>query len=100
MSLVTGLQCTVCGELYDYGSRISRCSNCDSVLSVTYDLEDIHITKKKFTGSGIWKYFNLLPVKEKMNITTLGEGGTYLHRCKNIAASFGLKKLYLKNEKN
>jgi threonine synthase len=98
MSSATGLKCTVCGQHYEYGTRISRCSNCESVLTVTYDLGNVRLTKKTLTGAGIWKYSELLPIAKKANIITLGEGETYLHRCKNIADKFGLKELYLKNE--
>lgn len=98
MSFATGLECTACSQSYEYGTRIRRCVKCNSVLTVSYGLDDVHLTEKDLVGSGIWKYADLLPVKNKTNITTLGEGGTFLHRCSNIADRIGLKELYLKNE--
>jgi threonine synthase len=69
---------------------------------VFYDLED---AKSKFTSKklrkrepGIWRYFELLPIQDKTNMISLGEGGTYLHKCDRLATDLGINTLYLKDE--
>jgi threonine synthase len=52
----------------------------------------------KIRGLGVWKYFELLPLKKKSNIVSLSEGGTLLKKCKELAKTLGLRKLYIKNE--
>ncbi|MCK4567977.1 MAG: threonine synthase, partial [Candidatus Thorarchaeota archaeon] len=47
---------------------------------------------------GIWKYSELLPVSTPSKAVSLGEGGTFLHKCDRLAKHLGLKSLYLKDE--
>lgn len=58
------------------------------------------IDKKSFElgKGGIWKYFELLPIFDKSNIVSLGEGGTFLHRCKRLSDELKIKQILLKNE--
>lgn len=53
--------------------------------------------KLRFTGPiGFWRYKPLLPPVEHM--TSLGEGGTPLHRAERLSKAIGIKELYLKDE--
>jgi len=47
---------------------------------------------------GVWKYIELLPVLNRSNIVSLGEGGTHLHRAERIADRVGLRNLFIKDE--
>ena len=46
----------------------------------------------------MWRYFELLPVRDPYQIITLGEGGTPLLRTKNLSKSLGCPNFYLKDE--
>ena len=46
----------------------------------------------------MWKYFESLPLKDKNNIASLGEGNTALVPSSQIGPSLGLKNLYFKLE--
>ena len=46
---------------------------------------------------GMWRFRELLPVRQEQNIVSLAEGGTPLMRSKKIGTRFGLKNLYFKD---
>ncbi len=46
----------------------------------------------------MWKYFDNLPLKDKSNIASLGEGDTALVRSRQIGPTMGLNELYFKLE--
>lgn len=99
MSLASKLVCTQCGKEYDLKEHLVSCSNCNGVLQVFYELEGVSLKKKMGNRRpGVWKYFELLPVKYTSSIVTLGEGGTYLHRCDRLSKDTKLDNLYLKDE--
>jgi len=47
----------------------------------------------------MWRYRELLPIRDDANIFTMGEGGTPLLRSENLAAMLGLRHLYIKDER-
>jgi threonine synthase len=47
---------------------------------------------------GVWKYHELLPISKNVNVISLGEGGTYLHKAQRIADKIGLSRLWIKDE--
>jgi threonine synthase len=103
LSFVTELRCIRCGQKYSLDDPICICSKKDDGrLDISYDyallLEKIN---KKVLGQrprGVWKYFELLPVRKKKNIITLKAGATPLIRSRRLSKKLGLKKLYLKDE--
>lgn len=100
MSLASGLCCTQCKRKYDLIEHIASCIDCDGRLQVFYNLDNITLKKEVLSSRrpGVWKYYELLPVKDTTNIVTLGEGGTYLHKCDRLSKDTGLDNLYLKDE--
>jgi threonine synthase len=78
------------------------CGECEGKLEIVYDYEMIskRITRKELVKriNGVWKYFELLPIEDRQNIVSLGEGGTPLLRAENLGERLGLKYLYLKDE--
>ncbi len=96
------LLCSNCRIKYPDSEALRVCRKCGQPLSVTYDYDKIRetlsikeISKRPFR---LWRYLELLPITEDAQVFSLGEGGTYLHRCDRLAKSLRLKKLYLKNE--
>lgn len=102
MSLATALTCTNCGEAYPTQIVRKTCSSCGRILTVSYDYEAAkgRLTRGVIDGRvpNLWRYSELLPVKSVSGVVSLGEGGTFLHRCGRLADVFGIKSLYIKNE--
>lgn len=96
------LKCTQCGKKYLPEMRVRTCLHCNGVLEAVYALEELneYIRPIDFERRipGVWKYFELLPLANRMNIVSLGEGGTSLHKGERLARAMGLKNLYLKDE--
>ena len=96
------LKCSKCGHEEEPNSHPSPCPHCGGVVVASYNLEGIrsHLTTKKLERRppGVWRYFELLPLTSRANIVSLGEGGTFLHRCNRLAEHLGLEELYLKDE--
>lgn len=78
------------------------CPQCKGVFEVIYDFKTIRNQIDVSTVSrkepGVWKYFELLPVRDRRHIISLGEGGTFLQKCDRLAQELGLRQLYLKDE--
>jgi len=91
-----------CGHEYGPVKGLYTCEKCGGKLDVTYDYDGIaaKIDRKELAErpSGVWKYFELLPLMDKKNIVTLGEGGTPLIKAKNLGQQLKLKNLYIKDE--
>lgn len=102
MSFISGLKCTQCNRTYNQGMYAKTCPNCNGVLKVIYNLqkvsEEISSTELEHREPGVWKYFEFLPIMNKSETVSLGEGGTFLHRCERLGSRIGLKDLYLKDE--
>ncbi|MEO0651930.1 MAG: threonine synthase [Planctomycetota bacterium] len=71
-------------------------------LLVRYDLERIRVEVDRdvFDGrdGGLWRYRELLPVREDRHVVSLGEEPTALVRCCRLAESLGLEQLLVKDE--
>jgi len=95
-----GLRCLKCGHKHEPTKGLYTCKKCGGKLDVIYDYESIKLSKKELAKrpSGVWKYFELLPLDDKKNIVTLGEGGTPLIKAKNLSRELKMRNLYLKDE--
>lgn len=95
-------KCTRCGEIFKGEEFLQLCPKCKGILNISYDYEAIqqHLTPKilQERSLGIWKYAELLPLASRANIVSLGEGGTFLHKCERLGRELGLTNLYIKNE--
>jgi len=104
MSYIIKLKCALCGREYDVNANIHRCQTegCHGRVDIYYDYEKLKeiITREELQRrkGGVWKYFELLPVKDKKNIVTLGEGNTPFLKSTRLAEYLGMKHLYMKDE--
>jgi len=102
MSFVSAFACTKCGKQFQDDVRERVCPKCGSFLEIKYDLDAVRkvVTRKSLRARkpGIWKYSELLPVSTSSKAVSLGEGGTFLHKCDRLSKHLGLKSLYLKDE--
>lgn len=100
-SYVTHLSCPKCSTQYDVDAVQNLCK-CGSPLLVEYDLERLSKDWKKTDLVGrsndLWRYHELLPVKDHTNVISMGEGMTPMVTMKELGKSMGLKNLYMKDE--
>jgi threonine synthase len=98
---VTHLACPKCNQTYESEALIQLCE-CGSPLLVEYNLEKVKAAFKKEMlkerEPNLWRYRELLPVKDSINIITLGEGMTPLLQLKRLGKEIGIENLYLKDE--
>ena len=103
MAYVIRLKCSRCGSEYDPKDGKVMCDRGDlGRLDIIYDYEVLSkiLTRDKLEERrlGVWKYFELLPISDRLSIITLNEGGTPLIKSSRLAEHLGLKNLYLKDE--
>ena len=95
------LECIDCGMRYGPEEITYACSECGNLLSVEYHEAQIPSNLGRVWEGrhlSVWRYRELLPVREETRVVTLGEGGTNLNRCLRLSEALGLKELYVKNE--
>jgi threonine synthase len=98
---VQGLRCRECGAEYEVQAT-NVCAQCFGPLDVVYDYERIRrvISRRRIQDGppSIWRYRDLLPVEDDVEVVTLGEGLTPLVHAKRLGAQLGLRNLYVKND--
>ncbi|MFB3887820.1 MAG: threonine synthase [Thermodesulfobacteriota bacterium] len=98
---VSHLECPKCKASYESEKPTQLC-RCGSPLLVRYDLKKIRGKFRKKPLSlrkpDLWRYRELLPVREEGNIVSLGEGMTPLLLLKKLGPELGMDNLYLKDE--
>ncbi|MCI4348016.1 MAG: threonine synthase [Thermoplasmata archaeon] len=87
-SLLTGLECRACCTTVDADRAVGTCPTCGHTLFATYDLDrgrsERIIDSFRKRPASVWRYRELLPVRDDLNIVTLGEGGTPLLRLAEV----------------
>jgi len=100
MSEAYFLRCRECGKRFPNAAR-SYCEECFAPLEVSYDYEQLRSTVKredlKRRAFNMWRYSELLPLPTGF-APSLAIGGTPLLRSGKLAAKWGLKNLYIKND--
>jgi threonine synthase len=96
MMFITTLECSHCHAHYNYEELHTVCTICGNTLLVKYDLDTIKETVKKESfatrGGTLWRYFEFLPLKNRKDIITLGEGYT------PVLPSRKCESLFIKDE--
>jgi threonine synthase len=100
-SYLTHLDCPRCVRTYDADVLQNLCE-CGSPLLARYDLGAV---KKQLTPADLtsraptlWRYHELLPVRDERNVVSLGEGMTPLVALPHTGESMGLPRLIMKDE--
>ncbi|TDL30857.1 threonine synthase [Jeotgalibacillus sp. S-D1] len=100
-SFVSHLYCPKCQNTYSADEKANVCA-CGSPLLVSYDYAGIkaQLTKETLVKRkpDLWRYHELLPVKNKENVTSFGEGMTPLIEMKNLSEEYGIKTVWMKDE--
>ncbi len=101
-SLLSHLECTNCGNKYSADELHTTCPNCGKVLFARYDLD---AAKKNFSRDDLaqrpwnmWRWRELLPLRDEKNIVTLGEGMTPLLPLPRLGGEYGFDQLFSKEE--
>ena len=101
-SYLADLECSMCGERYPADQIMTTCPACGKVLFARYDLAaaanamtDTALAARPWD---LWRYHEILPVRDPAHALTLGEGGTPLLEMPRLAASFGFRRLTIKEE--
>ena len=80
-SLLSRLECSRTGDLYD-ADQVQGVSTVGAPLLARYDLEQVRttVTREEIAGRphDLWRYHEVLPVRDPAHVTTLGEGMTPL----------------------
>jgi threonine synthase len=93
------LECIECGTRHPLNERAYVCTKCGGLLEITFaELSEFDTKHWSTRPIGVWRYRELLPIDEKTEVVSLGEGGTGLHECRRLASDLGLKRLHVKNE--
>jgi threonine synthase len=101
-SALSHLECSACGNKYDADVVHTLCPSCKKVLLARYDLPRATqtLTEESLAQRprGMWRWRELLPVREERHIVSLGEGDTPLLAAHRLGSRFGCKRLFIKDE--
>jgi len=101
-SYITHLECTKCEEIFSCDEVHQTCPACGKVLYARYNLnsatQDINKTILKNRNPNMWRYFEVMPIKDEANIISLGEGFTPLLKANTLGKHIGCSNLYIKDE--
>jgi len=102
VSFVSHVECTICGARHDAKRLLTVCETCGQMLAVRYDLARVKagVTKDalRLRPAGMYRFRELTPLDDGEAPVTLGEGGTPLLELPRMAAHFGIRKLWAKDE--
>ncbi len=95
-------KCSRCGRDYPLDASLTRCRRCGGVLLIRYDYRQVaeHLSRESLSRRipSVWKYSELLPIRDLRHVVSLGEGGTYLHQCSRLVEHIGVKRILIKDE--
>ena len=101
-SCLLDLECSYCGQRHDADTLQTTCPSCGKVLLARYDLVKAAETLTPAGLAGrpwtLWRYGELLPLRDPANVLSLGEGGTPLLEAPDLGRAIGLNRLLIKDE--
>ncbi|MGH3508962.1 MAG: threonine synthase, partial [Nocardioidaceae bacterium] len=100
-SALSHLECSRTGEGYD-ADVVQGLSRVGAPLLARYDLDRVRstVSREELAGRAqtLWRYREVLPVRDPANIATLGEGMTPLLPLPSYGAAVGVPRLLMKDE--
>lgn len=101
-SYLSHLECGLCREQYDPDRLWNLCPKCGKPLLARYDLD----AARKAVSPGdlvkqeptLWRYRELLPVRDDSHKLSLGEGFTPIIRAARLGNEVGHSPIYVKEE--
>ena len=102
MSYLTHLECSFCQNIHDAEQLIRLCPDCGFPLLARYNLTkaaaELDRDEIASRPAGLWRFREMLPVRDPENMLTLGEGGKPTLKLDQLGRQLGLDQLYLKDE--
>ncbi|MFZ1039768.1 MAG: threonine synthase [Anaerolineales bacterium] len=102
VSFISELECSGCGVKYLSEEIHTFCPACQSPLLVRYDLDAVrkHVDRNAFRWrqGRMWRWHELLPVRDPGNFVFLGEGDTALLHLPALGKELGYPHLFVKDE--
>ena len=101
-SYLSHLECTSCGRKWSADRLRRLCPDCNKVLYARYDLEtarrrvDRRAVERR--RADMWRYFEMMPVLDAVNVVSLGEGFTPLLDAPRLGEEIGSRSLVVKDE--
>jgi threonine synthase len=97
------LLCLKCGEHISFARMLNNCPACGhDMLDVRYDYAAIAqelLTTWAQRSFNMWRYRELLPLRNPANIVSMGEGGTPLLQSVNMGTMLGHDQIFIKDER-
>lgn len=99
LSYAAYLECARCKKEYSISQLSTYATCCNQPLVVKYDYPSGYYKEDLvFREKSMWRYFEVLPVMDRKNIVTLGEGMTPLLPLDRLASRHGFADLLMKDE--
>ncbi|MEE9189391.1 MAG: threonine synthase [Candidatus Neomarinimicrobiota bacterium] len=102
MGYLTHLECSYCCKHLDPDRLWNLCPDCSKPLFARYDIDSIKtaVTPQNIAlrNQDLWRYFEILPIRDPKFTVTLGEGFTPLINAGRIGQVYGLNNLTIKDE--
>jgi threonine synthase len=102
MSYLINLECSSCTKDYNADFIHTVCQDCGAPLLARYDLakarEKIDRDEFIIRQGGMWRWHEILPVKDLNSLASFGEGDSPLLPIERVGAHLGLSHLNLKDE--
>lgn len=101
-STLTHLECSACGTTYAADRLMNLCPACGKPLLARYDLQVAArtLTRAALAGrsANLWRYREVLPIRDDEKILCLGEGWTPLLHAERLGRTLDTPNLYIKDE--
>ena len=101
-SALSHLECSACGQTADADRLAGTCTKCGKVLFARYDLDAVKRSVRRedlrARQPDLWRYHELLPVREQAHVISLGEGMTPIIPAPALAKRHGVSAMLLKDE--
>jgi threonine synthase len=101
-SSLTALQCSRCTTQLQPDAVHNLCPDCAAPLLAVYDLEAARRTMTvdalATRAATLWRYAELLPVRDAAHRLGFGEGMTPLHAMENLGRELGVPGLLVKDD--
>ncbi len=101
-SFLSHLECTWCARTLTADEPARTCPDCGKVLFARYDLDEaarrVDRSELQRRAPSLWRYFELLPVRDEANVVSLGEGLTPILEARRLGQRVGSNALYIKDE--
>lgn len=102
MNFLTHLECGMCLKKLDVEKTWNLCPDCGKPLLARYDLKKAGRSVNKNDlikrEPNLWRYHELLPLRNPRFRLSLGEGFTPLIEARRLGEKFGFNSIFIKDE--